>query len=154
MQISKVWSLKQTKPNQWWSNVKRIASMTPASGFHDLLSKLRILGADSLLPPELESLINNVFLEPMQGFQPLNSSLPAVIELSDVLRVSESDVLKALDKLSPTKSPGLDSIPNWLLRKYTEILVCPITTILNSSFIEQRLPQSWKLVNIVPIRKQ
>ena len=59
--------------------------------------------------------------------------------------VSEAAVLKALKKLNPRKAAGPDRIPNWLLRDYAEILVQPITLILNGSFEEQKLPLSWKL---------
>jgi hypothetical protein len=45
-------------------------------------------------------------------------------------------------------------IPNCMLREYAEILAYQITSILNRSFTEQKLPHSWKLADIVPILKQ
>ena len=44
-------------------------------------------------------------------------------------------------------------MPNWVLEKFAVILVAPITTILNCSFREGRLPRVWKLANICPIPK-
>jgi hypothetical protein len=47
-----------------------------------------------------------------------------------------------------------DGIPAWLLKENSDILGAPISDILNSSFQEASLPQSWKCANIVPIPKQ
>ena len=60
----------------------------------------------------------------------------------------------SLTNLNPRKAAGPDDIGNWLLREYAEILVQPITSILNASFREQRLPAPWKLADVVPLPKQ
>ena len=49
---------------------------------------------------------------------------------------------------------GPDWVPNWLLREYAEVLVEPVTAILNSSYKEQKLPSPWKLADVVPLPKQ
>ena len=67
--------------------------------------------------------------------------------------ITESVVLSALIKLNSRKAAGLDDIGNWLLREYAEILVQLITSILNASFREQRLPAPWKLADVVPLSK-
>ena len=43
---SKIANLKNTKPRQWWSDVKKIAGMTPAAGSEDVRSCLHIDGID------------------------------------------------------------------------------------------------------------
>ena len=68
--------------------------------------------------------------------------------------VSESYVLNALIHLSANKATGSDGIPNWLLKDYADILSHPITSILNSSFAEQRLPALWKNADVIPIPKE
>ena len=45
-------------------------------------------------------------------------------------------------------------MPSWLLREYADLLARPITSVLNSSFSEQRLPQTWKSADVVPIPKE
>ena len=45
-------------------------------------------------------------------------------------------------------------MPNWLLHEYADLLARPITSVPNSSFSEQRLPQTWKLADVVPIPKE
>lgn len=68
--------------------------------------------------------------------------------------VTEESVLKKLALLNPTKASGPDSIPSWLLKENADILVRPIMTIMNSTFREARVPQSWKKADIIPIPKQ
>ena len=151
---NKVNHLKNTKPSQWWSAVKRIAGMNTASSSDGLLSNLQ-LGDDfdQLSDADLANAINAVFLEPTKHYQPLNA-VPTVEVDSDVPFITESAVLSVLNKLNPRKAVGPDGIGNWLLREYAEILVLPITSILNASFREQRLPASWKLADVVPLPKQ
>ena len=57
--------------------------------------------------------------------------------------ISESYVLNELRRLSSNKATGSDGIPNWLLKEYADILSHPITSVLNSIFVEQRLPAPW-----------
>jgi len=42
---------------------------------------------------------------------------------------------------------------NWLLKEYAKLLAQPVGVILNSSFMEQKLPSVWKLVDITPLSK-
>lgn len=70
------------------------------------------------------------------------------------LQVSEFSVNKKLSTLNPTKASGPDGIPSWLLKDNADIFAAPVSNILNRSFLEARLPSSWKLANISPILKQ
>ena len=70
-------------------------------------------------------------------------------------------VLAALKQLNPRKAAANpnpkavpNSVPNWLLREYAEVLAEPVTTILNSGYKEQRLLSPWKLADVVPLSKQ
>ena len=45
-------------------------------------------------------------------------------------------------------------MPSWLLKENADLLALPISNILNCSFREARLPQSWKKADITPIPKQ
>ena len=129
--------------------------MSPASGSVSLLSKLNVLNADTLSPFDLSNQINTAFIEPMQNVQALQSPPSCEFESTpDALNVIEFDVFRALKNLSTSKASVSDGIPNWLLREYAEILAYQITSILNRSFTEQKLPHSWKVADIVPIPKQ
>lgn len=96
---SKVQHLKETKPSQWWNDVKKIAGMTPATGSDDLRSQLHLDQIDDLDLQGIANLINYAFLEPMQDYQPLDSLPPYDGEfVAPVL--SETDVYSALRKLN------------------------------------------------------
>jgi len=71
----------------------------------------------------------------------------------EFLVVSEEDVYKKLSHLNPAKASEPDGIPNWILKDYLEFLVNPVTTILNASIKEQRLPSTWKLADVSPLPK-
>ena len=45
-------------------------------------------------------------------------------------------------------------ILNWLLKEYADILSYPITSVLNRSFAEQRLPTRWKNADVIPVPKK
>ena len=62
---SKVQHLKESKPNQWWNDVKKIAGMTSATGSDDLCSQLHLDQIDVLDIQGIANLINNALLEPM-----------------------------------------------------------------------------------------
>lgn len=149
---SKVQHLKETKPSQWWSDVKKIAGMTPTDGFDDFRSKLHLDQIDDLDPHEIANLINNAFLEPMLTYQPLQSPVPYDEELKPPT-LSELEIYLSLKELNPRKAPGPDGLSNWLLKEFAEVLAEPVCTILNSSFREQKFPSAWKLANIIPLIK-
>ena len=138
--------------------MKRIAGMIPAGGSEGLLSKLTAFRADLCPPQVLANTINAAFLVPMQGFthlvSPPSAEVSGCIEPADVLQVSQSDVLGALLKPNPNKAPGPDCVSSWLLGEYVDLLARPVTSVLNCSFSEQRLPQTWKSEDVVPIAEE
>jgi hypothetical protein len=68
--------------------------------------------------------------------------------------MSEFSVNKKLSTLNPTKATGPDGIRSWLLKDNADIFAAPVSNILNRSFLEARLPSSWKFANVSPIPKQ
>jgi len=147
---SKVDNLKSTKPSQWWNAVKRIAGMVPCTSSDSFLSSLHL--EDEFSELEIANKINSAFLAPMEIFQPLEAV--ALYKDDSYVTLSEPAVLAALKQLNPRKAAGPDCVPNWLLREYDEVLVQPVTEILNSSYKQQRLPPPWKLTDVVPIPEQ
>ena len=57
-------------------------------------------------------------------------------------------------QINPAKAQGPDGIPGWLLKENADLLVPPITDIINTSFREGRLPLSLKEADIAPVPKQ
>ena len=126
--------------------------MSPSSGSQDLISQLNTQDLAVLPAHDIANKTNKAFLEPMQQFRRLRRA-PITDEVPSEF-VSESYVLNVLRRLSSNKASGSDGIPNWLLKEYADILSHPITSILNSSFAEQRLLASWKHADVIPVPKK
>lgn len=154
----KVKPLKETKPSLRWREVKRISGMVSASGPEDLVSQLHIDILENLSPADVANRTNEAFLEPMLNYQPLDANV--VNDGQDnfknysLLPITEIDVFNCLSKLNPRKASGPDGLPNWLLKEYALVLAQPVSSVLNSSFLEKKLPSTWKHAYIIPIPKQ
>ena len=148
----KIKNLKHVKPRNWWSAVKKISGMDTITK-SDLLSNLQIDDLANLSDIEVANKINDKFLEPLQGFQPLQITVPNNDSISNVLTVSELDVWNCLNSLNPWKSGGPDNIPSWVFKEYAMILSLPVMKIINNSYTENKLPPIWKQANIIPVPK-
>ena len=119
-----------------------IAGMTLATGGEDIRSHLQ----------DIANMINSALLQPMQDYTRL-LCLPPLVDDSELLIVSPSEVCNALLGLNPRKAGGPDGINNWLVRDYTDFLTSPVCDILNASFAEQKLPRSWMDADVTPLMK-
>ena len=72
---------------------------------------------------------------------------------SEILRVTEQRVQRALDVVNPRKDCGPDRTPSWLLKEYCDLVAYPITEIPNASYAEQRLLTIWKMADVTPFPK-
>ena len=79
---------------------------------------------------------------------PLESDSP------EIFRVTGQHVHRALAVLNPRKACGPDGTPSWLLKEYCDVVAYPITTILNASYAEQRLPTIWKMADVTPLPRK
>ena len=107
-------------------------------------------------PLSVADKINDAYLDPMQEYQPLIDNLVPVDRTNpenEIFEVTELTVCNVRRKLNSRTASGPDELPNWLLKNYAEILSSTISSILNSSYQEQKLPPVWKYANVVPIPK-
>ena len=74
-------------------------------------------------------------------------------DLSD-LSVTENQILKIIDKLKATKSPGPDNIYARLIKETKNIIISPLSLIFNESIKSGVIPEDWKLANVTPIFKK
>ncbi len=121
----------------------------------DIRNITDIENLEQLSEHDLANKINEAFLDPLSAYELSSPLLPLELEVNnpEFLVVTEETVYSYLSKLNPAKGCGPDEISNWLLRDYAAILAFPISTILNASFKQQRLPTLWKLANVLPIPK-
>ena len=73
--------------------------------------------------------------------------------LRDFEILSTDAVMKLISK-SKTKSSLLDPIPTALLKQCLDVLIEPITNIINSSLREGVFPQNWKTAIVTPLLKK
>ena len=152
---SKVANFKNTKPRQWWSDVKKIAGMTPAAGSEDVRSCLHIDGIEGESGEDIANFINAALLHLMQDYMhrwTVFHGLPAID--SEIVQPSVSEVCSVLLAPNSRKAPGPDGLPSWLLKEYADFLAGPICDLLCCSFDEHRLPSSWKYADATPLPKE
>ena len=95
--------------------------------------------------PHLANTITQTFLEPITpNYEALNLSVTTNHQPSTIT-ITESLIFKKLSTIVPTKASGPDTIPGWLLKENADGLTSAVCKILNSSYLENRLPPlgSW-----------
>ncbi len=70
------------------------------------------------------------------------------------LAVTREDVLKQIVKFQPNKSPGPDEVFARVLKECKEELCDPLSTIFNNSIESGRVPELWKVANVIPVFKK
>ncbi len=66
---------------------------------------------------------------------------------------SIGQVKKALNALKVKKATGIDGIPAWFLKQYSEDLAPVVHNIITSSIIQCKYPTLYKQVLITPVSK-
>jgi hypothetical protein len=61
-----------------------------------------------------------------------------------VFSVTDADVRKAIRRLKPSKSAGLDGIPGFIIKGCTDTFVSLLKYIFNLSLSQQLFPSFWK----------
>lgn len=148
---SKVENLRNTKPRNWWREVRQLCGNCKAA-----TKKLR-----NILTPELDledrvlcEKINESFIGVMRDYLPLPNDAHVIVDDNEqFITVNEFEVAMKLRKISTSKAGGPDGLQNWVLKDYADILAQPITLILNSSFQNSYVAKVWKLANVSPLPK-
>ena len=68
--------------------------------------------------------------------------------------VSPELVKRIILRLKNSKATGIDGIPTTILKKGVDVLVFPITWIINQSILSGQFPKKWKTSIVVPIHKK
>ena len=112
---TKVHKLRDTKPSDWWREVKQLCGMSKSNkkGPRDSLHQ----DLDQDTDESLSNKINNIFINVMRNYTPLSEDIAVSVNDEDVpVFVSESTVAKKLREISTSRSSGLDDIPTWVLK--------------------------------------
>ena len=68
--------------------------------------------------------------------------------------VSEADVMREINKLKNKKSCGVDGITVQVLKSCVDILIKPITYLINKSITDGKVPIRWKIAKVIPLHKK
>ena len=85
--------------------------------------------------------------------QTTKSSLNVHSKFTSFNQVSEKEVHDIITS-SSTKTCDLDPIPTSLLKQYLDILITPITTLVNLSLQSGIFPPDFKLAHVIPLLKK
>ena len=88
--------------------------------------------------------------KPTPPIIPPESSVPPLAGV----QVTESEVLKILNKLDINKSSGLDKVPAKLLKMCAIIIASPLSKLFNKSLQLGKFPSPWKKACVTPIFKK
>ena len=72
----------------------------------------------------------------------------------ELKQVTEKQVMKILQKLSPKTSCGPDNISSEIMKMGAKVLCIPLTLIINVSIISGKFPSQWKQAKCVPLFKK
>jgi len=68
--------------------------------------------------------------------------------------ITESEIIKVIDKFDANKGPGHDGINNLLMKKIAKEVCTPLAMIFNLSILEGIVPRDLKLAKVIPIYKK
>ena len=133
-----------------WREVKQIcgASKIPKRDLTSLLHPNLVCDKESLAEN-----INSAFVNIMNDYLPLSDCIRVEMADDRPISVTEHSVARKLLELNASRASGPDNLPNWVLKNFAYILAAPIADILNTSFLECKVPDAWKLANVCPLPK-
>lgn len=87
----------------------------------------------------------------------VNKSLKKVTEstppASSLVRISKAEVVKVIKYLKTRKAPGLDKIPNLIIKALPSRMITLLTSIFNDCLRLSYFPSHWKIAKIIAIPK-
>ena len=130
---TKVHKLRDTKPSDWWREVKQLRGMSKSKKKSLRDSLHQDLGQDT--DENLSNETNNIFINVMRNYTPLPEDIAVSVNDKEVpVFVSESIVAKKLREISTSRSSGPDDIPNWVLKTSRIFLLYQLQTLLIPRF--------------------
>jgi hypothetical protein len=84
------------------------------------------------------------------GHSPLSQSS----EFLSLVPISDADVCKAIKRLKPSKSVGLDDIPGFIVKSCSDIFIPILMHIFNLNVTQQYFPAAWKEAAVVTAFKR
>lgn len=78
----------------------------------------------------------------------------SVPDLLNIPCISDDDLLKAFRKLKPKFCKGIDGIPQYWVKGFSDVLFKPLLFIFNLSLNTEKFPDVWKIAAVSPLPKK
>ena len=85
---------------------------------------------------------SSVFVE--EGDGPVPEFITDFTTILEEINVSDADMLKVLNSLKTSKSPGPDTIHPRILKELSSELAPPLRMLFTKTFNDGKLPDAWK----------
>ena len=108
---------------------------------------------DKLMTNTFNDYFSSVFTKPNNNRVNTNNLIKSNHEIP-VLKVTEKQVLKKIEKMKINKSPGPDNFYPRILKNVKNNIAKHLTTMFNLSLQQGTMPQDWKDANVTPIFKK
>ena len=143
----KIQHLKQTNNSEWYTRVRDLCGLNRQSSPLSLLSHLP---ADKAAEE-----INSHFASICQSLPELDTTrLPAYLPApSPPPIVHEYEVLRKLQSFKTKRSTTPVDLPMKMYKEFAHELATPITSIINASLSQSKIPSDWKTSFVTPIPK-
>ena len=137
-------TLRKKKPKEFWKIFKRKKS----SPNHDITDN-DFFEYFKQLSSENEDLISEQIADFVRDFDARDATFEVLDE-----RISQAEILKAINGLSKNKSSGVDDILNEYFINASNILLEPLEVLFNKIFDSGKFPADWSTGIIIPIHKK
>ena len=145
----KVSHLKKSNPRGWYRSLKMLLRVGNSSDVPEVESVKHMTDA------EQAEAIADSFAKISNEYKPIDRSKIILPSLShtDILRISNSEVLEALRSMKVNKSAPKGDIPAKIFKRFADQLSGPITSLINDCIEQGSWPKFLKMETVTPVPK-
>jgi Notch-like protein len=139
----------ETQPKHFWKYVPYIRKRNSNS------IQLEVDGKHLIKPNDIAEEFSKHFQSVYHSRCP--TVYPTLLSSSEFLpltSVPDSDIIKAIKRLRPSKSDGVDDISGFIIKDCTDVFVPVLKHIFNLSVSQHYFPTLWKQTATVPVLKK
>lgn len=100
------------------------------------------------------SLFSNIYVKDDETNSSVDNLLSSQVQFSLLDPVAVNEVKLAIKKLKQSKCAGPDNIPQYIVKKYADVLSKPLSQLFNLCLRYAIYPHQWKVSSVTPIFKK
>ena len=147
----KIKQLRKAKPSKWYSELKKLTSYNQHESEEIVVEDIK-----DLSNKEQAEMIANKFAEVSIEYDKLKDDDVEIPEYadSDIPQFTEYDVQVALEEMDASKSNVPGDVPAKILKQFSKHLARPVQNVINTSIVEGKWPDIFKLEVVTPVPKE